>query len=411
MKILLMLGWRNIWRNKRRSLVVISSIAFGIFAMILSMGFMNGMNGQMVENTIRTSLGHIALHRRGFQDTMKLRYNFRPTDAIIKAVTGNPEIPGYSPRITMEGIIRSSETSCAVTITGIDPEKEKKITGIYTYTVRTGGSRFLRGDDTSPVMVSTTLADKLGLVPGDRLVLMFQNKSKEIVGLGMTITGLYRTPVESFDRFMVFTTLSLLQKETGMGENITGIHIQIHHSRAVDRVKAALIDKLNDRSLEVLSWKDMAPNLVSAVKLFDQMMYIFFGIIFIVVIFSIANTLIMAIMERFHEIGVMKSIGTRPLWIFTMIMIEAVFLGIVGLVAGLIIGSAVTALLSATGIDFSFYMESMRTWGTGSIIYPSVKPMDIAAAVSIVMITTILAALYPAVKAARIRPLEALHFV
>ena len=411
MKILVMLGWRNIWRNKRRSLVVISSIAFGIFAMILSMGFMNGMNRQMVENTIRTSLGHIAIHRRGFQDSMKLRYNFRPSEKIMRALSAAPEISGYAPRITMEGIIRSSETSRPVSVVGIDPEKEKSITGVYTYTIRKEGSRFLRGGDINPVLISTSLGDKLGLMPGDRLVLMFQNKSKEIVGLGMTITGLYRTPVENFDKYTVFTTLSLLRKETGLGNNITGITIHLKNSRAVDSVKEALIHAVGDDSLEILSWKDMAPNLVSAVKLFDSMMYIFFGIIFIVVIFSIANTLVMAIMERFHEIGVMKSIGTRPLWIFSMIMIEAVFLGIVGLTAGLVIGSSVTSLLSATGIDFSFYMESMRTWGTGSIIYPAVKTMDIVAAVIIVMITTILAALYPAVKAARIRPLEALHFI
>jgi ABC-type lipoprotein release transport system permease subunit len=155
----------------------------------------------------------------------------------------------------------------------------------------------------------------------------------------------------------------------------------------------------------------MAPYLVSAVKLFDIIMYVFFMIVFITVIFSVANTLIMAIMERFHEIGVMKSIGTRPSWIFNMVLFEAINLGIVGLVAGIVVGVAITGLLAISGIDLSFYAESMRVFGTGSVIYPAIKTLDIVVATLIVLITTIIAALYPALKAARIKPLDALHFI
>ncbi len=226
----------------------------------------------------------------------------------------------------------------------------------------------------------------------------------------MRIVGLYQTPVDSFDKYVVFTPIKKLQEITGLEGNISRITLRLPGSRGVDAVKQGLTAALDDNSMEVLSWKDMAPDLVSAIRLFDQMIYIFFAIIFITVIFSVANTLIMAIMERFHEIGVMKSIGTRPSWIFYLIMIEATFLGAVGLLAGGAAGLAVTALLSNTGIDFSFYMESMRTWGTGSIIYPAIKPMDMVMAGVIVFFTTMLAALYPALKAARIKPLEALHY-
>ena len=140
-------------------------------------------------------------------------------------------------------------------------------------------------------------------------------------------------------------------------------------------------------------------------------MFIFFSIIFITVIFSVANTLIMSIMERFHEIGVMKSIGTRPKWISFMVIFEAINLGLVGLAAGIGAGLIFIYILSINGLDFSFYMESMRIWGTGNIIYPFIKIRDIIMAFIIVFITTIIAAIYPAIKAARIKPLDALHFV
>ncbi|MBN2039665.1 MAG: ABC transporter permease [Spirochaetes bacterium] len=410
MKIIFIMGWRNLWRNKRRSLVVISSISLGIFVMIFAMGFMNGFNVQMVENTIKTSLGHIAIHRKGFQDDMKLDYNFKITDTILQSLN-DEEILAYAPRVKIHGMIRSSEASGGIMIVGIDPEKEKNISSIYDYTSKGDGSRFLTNEDEEAVLISSSLAKKLDLMLGDKTVLMFQDKNKEIIGVGMRIVGFFTSPIDSFDKFIVFTPIKLLQNITGLGENISEITIVVKNSRKINNIKQKLLTEINDADLEILSWKDMAPFLVSAVNLFDKMMYIFFMIIFITVIFSVANTLIMAIMERFHEIGVMKSIGTKPKRIFSLIMFEAFNLGIVGLASGIILGVIFIQILGIIGIDFSFYMESMRSWGSGSIIYPAVKTMDIVVATVIVIITTIIAALYPAVKAARIKPLDALHYV
>jgi putative ABC transport system permease protein len=410
MKILFQLGWRNLWRNKRRSLVVISSIAIGIFAMILSMGIMNGMNNQMVENTIKTSLGHIAIHQKGFQNDMKLKYHFTPNRRMIEAIKKDPRILAFAPRIKLQGMVRSSESSRGVMIVGIDPEKEKSVSNLFEYTLKDEG-RFLETGDENAIMISQTTADKLNLIVGDKLVVMFQDKEDQIVGIGLEIVGLFQSPIESFDKYVVFTTIRTLKETTGLNENISEITLVLKDKDQVDGVKGALREKINDSNLEILSWKDMAPNLVGAVRLFDTMMYFFFIIVFITVIFSVANTLIMAIMERFHEIGVMKCIGTRPSWIFNIVLFEALNLGLVGLFAGIVIGVPVNELLGFTGIDLSFYAESMRMFGTGSIIYPSIKPLDIIVATGIVLATTIIAAIYPAIKAARIKPLEALHYV
>jgi ABC-type lipoprotein release transport system permease subunit len=405
------MGWRNVWRNRRRSLVVISSIGFGIFAMILSMGIMNGFNVQMVENTIGTSLGHVAIHRTGWQDEMKLALNFTPSGALYSALKANPRVAGFAPRVKTEGIVRSSETSQQVLVVGIDPVMERNASQIYDYTLKEEGSRFLEPGDREAILISQYLAGKLELLTGDKTVLMLQDRNRILQGVGLRVTGLYRTPIDAFDKFVVFVPIRKLQEITGLGSAVSEITVRLGSSRDVDPVKSYLAKKTGDPSLEILTWKEMDPSLVRAVKLFDQMMYIFFAIIFVTVIFSVANTLIMAIMERFHEIGVMKSIGTRPSWIFALIMIEACFLGAVGLAAGTALGLAATGLLAHTGIDFSFYVESMRTWGTGSVIYPAIKALDMVVAGVIVLATTIIAALYPALKAARIKPLEALHYI
>lgn len=408
---LLLLAWRNVWRNKRRSLVVISSIAFGIFAMIISMGIMNGFNVQMVENTIGISLGHISIHRKGWQDEMKLGLHFIPTPALMARLKSHPEIEGFSPKIKTEGIIRSSATSRQVMVIGIEPDLERTSSAIFKYTLQEKGSRFLTNSDSDAILISKELAEKLELQIGDKAVLMLQDTNRQIHGAGLKVTGLYQTPVDAFDKFSVFVPLKKIQELSLLGQGISQIVVRLKNGRNAEKVKASLQSALDNPSLEILTWKEMDPSLVRAIKLFDQMMYIFFAIIFITVVFSVANTLIMAIMERFHEIGVMKSIGTRPSWIFSLIVMEAGFLGLAGLLTGTAGGIVLTLLLSHTGIDFSFYMESMRSWGTGSVIYPTIKMLDMIMAALIVLVTTFLAALYPAVKAARLKPLEALHYV
>ncbi|HOW81249.1 MAG TPA: ABC transporter permease [Spirochaetota bacterium] len=405
------LGWRNIWRHRRRSLVVISSIGIGVFAMMFSAGFMNGMNMQMVENTISTSLGHIAVHSKGFQENMKLEFNFNADRNMLGKIDRTPRVKAWAPRVKMQAMVRSSESSRGVMIVGIDPGREKNVSKIYDYTRKEDGSHFITGRNTDEILISREMAEKLDLLVGDRLVVMLQDKHNEIIGTGLRVCGLYETPVNSYDRFVVFTGIEKLQSMNGMGANISEISVLLNDKKDVDAVKSSLVAGIDEGSLEILSWKDMAPGLVRSIRLFDTMMFIFFAIIFMTVVFSIANTLIMAIMERFHEIGVMKSIGTGPMRIFFMIIFEAFNLGLIGVVAGIVVGMALNFVLSYTGIDLSLYQESMRVWGTGSVIYPIIRFIDIVNAVIIVFFTTFIAALYPAVKAARIKPLEALHFI
>jgi putative ABC transport system permease protein len=407
----IMISWRNIWRQKRRSLVVISSIAIGIFAMIISVGFSNGMMVQMVDNTIGTSLGDIAVHRKGFQDNMKLEFNFFPDRRILDQLKNNKSIKAFAPRVKVKGMIRSSEASRGVMIVGIDPSMEKNVSTIYHYTIQKGGGRFLTDPSADEIIISKTLAEKLDLYIGDKAVLMLQDKNNEIAGIGLQVVGLFETPMGRFDKSVVFMGIKKLQEITGMGDAISELTAIMSDENKVDSLKQELIGGIYNSGIEVLSWKDMAPNLVSTIQLINAAMLIFFLIIFITVIFSIANTLIMSIVERFHELGVMKSIGTRPSYVFFMVIFEAINLGLVGLVAGIAIGIPVLLLLGHTGIDMSFAVDSIRKWGTGNIIYPTIKLNDILTASAIVLITTIVAAVYPAVKAARIKPLEALNYL
>lgn len=199
---------------------------------------------------------------------------------------------------------------------------------------------------------SKTLADRLDVYQGDRVVLMFQDRNNEIVGAGLRVSGFFESPMGNFDKGVVFVGIKHLQKLTSVGNAVSEITMLTADKNSVDAVKDRLVKKIKNPSLEINTWKDMAPNLVSAVQLQETMMLVIFIIVFITVIFSIANTLIMSIIERFHELGVMKSIGTRPVHVFFMVMFEAVNLGLMGLIIGLLVSVPAVIILGHTGIDF-----------------------------------------------------------
>lgn len=405
------LGWRNIWRNKRRSLVVISSIGIGIFAMLIIMALVNGMNYQMIDNTISTSLGHLSIHKRGFLDNMKVSYSFTPDDNIMRGLDETPGITAWAPRVKVQGVIRSSEASQGVMITGIDPVKEISVSDIGDYIIQSEGSEFLKDAESGDVLISAQLAEKLDVITGDRIVIMLQDSHDEIVGEALTVRGVFRSPVDSFDKYVIFTGIKKLQGIAAMGDQVSEISVRTATRDESIEVKAALSRFISNREIEAQSWQEMAPSIMSAIRLYDAMMFIFFGIVFTTVIFSVANTMIMAVMERFHEIGVMKCIGTRPVNVFIMIVSEAVNLGFAGMAAGIVSGTLFNIVLGVTGLDLSIFSESMRIWGTGSVIYPLIMFKDIAASAVIVFLTAFIAALYPAYKGAKIRPLEALNYI
>ncbi|MDD4464778.1 MAG: ABC transporter permease, partial [Desulfobacterales bacterium] len=232
MKIFFLIGWRNLWRNKRRSLVVISSIALGIFAMMFSMALMNGLNNQMVENTIRTSLGHIAVQRAGFQDDMKLQNSLDLSETVLHSLERTPGIEAYAPRIQLEGMIRSSEASRGVLIIGIDPETEQSVSGIAEYLLPDQGGTFLLNRGDRELLISKTLAEKLDLRVGDKAVILFQDIDREISGAALPVRGLYQSPIDSFDKYVIYTGMDTLAKMAGIGNKISRIVVRTENRDA-----------------------------------------------------------------------------------------------------------------------------------------------------------------------------------
>lgn len=406
--IILLIGWRNVFRNKRRSLIVASSIVVGIVVMMFSMAIMNGFNMQMLENTINTSLGHVAIHKKGFFNDMNIALSFVPGDSLT-AIPGIRGVVCAAQRVKFEAMVQSSRSSQGVLVMGIEPEKEKCVSNIYDY-IGKDKRVYITNSSGNDILISRSLASKLGIGIGDKCVVMLQDKHGVLLAHAFIVKGLYQSPIESFDKYVVYIGIHKAQEITGLGNEVSEIIVRCTDKEFADSVAAA-ITSLHVGGIEVLTWKQMAPNIVQAIKLFDTMMYVFLAIIFISIIFTIANTMIMAIMERYREIGIMKSIGTQPSWIAGIVMAEACGLGVLGVIAGIAITYLLVAVTGTTGINLAFYSESMRVWGTGTTIYPFLTATNSIMATVIVLLNTVIASLYPAYKAAKIKPVDALHFI
>ena len=295
---------------------------------------------------------------------------------------------------------------------GVYPDREKKISKINEYTLKEEGSRSSTIPPRNDILISKSLAEKLDVSVGDKIVLMVQDKNNEMSGVGLTVRGFFQTPVRDYDNGVVYMGIKRLQEITGLKDNVSEIMVITTNKDIVDSVKPRLVKSINDKGLEILTWKEMAPFLLSAIGLHGQADADLLRDHFITMIFSIANTLIMSIMERFHELGVMKSIGTRPSQIFFIIMFEAMNLGAVGLAAGVAISIAAVNILAINGHRlFTFHGGDAPVGDRQHHLSRCIYRQRYIISIVVVELTTLLAAIYPAVKAARIKPLEALHYI
>lgn len=194
MKTFIMLGWRNLWRQKRRSLVVVFSITLAALMVLLAIGIMNGMIAQMLDNSLSTKLGHIAITGKGFSDTMRIENNFYPSEKILSAVRKDSDVTAFAPRVKVYGMIRSGESSRGVMVIGVSPATENNVSKINEYTLPDEGGTFLSDPDALEILISKSLADKLDVAVGDRIVLMLNDKDNEMAGVGLTVERVLSDP-------------------------------------------------------------------------------------------------------------------------------------------------------------------------------------------------------------------------
>jgi putative ABC transport system permease protein len=404
--MLFKLAWRNIWRNKRKSLIVLGSVVVGMIAVIFYDGLDNGMLRQMLDNQISSSVSHIQIHKKGFNDNKVIK-NYIPDNLQVQNIVKNEkDIKAYSERVITFGLLSSATNSSGVYIYGIYPDMEAKVSNIKSSIVE---GKFFPGGKRD-IVIGKQLADKLGVGIGDKVVVMANTPNGSIGSDLFRVAGIFQTVSTDFDKTTIYIPIKTAQEMLDIDNHIYEYAIVLNDYHNVDKVKAELESKLNDK-YEVLSYKDLLPMLIYQMDLYDQTMWIFYMIVGLALIFGIVNTMLMSVFERINEIGVLMAIGMKNSKIFLMFIFEAFMLGIIGTIVGLALGLLIHWPISISGINFSIFSDALKSFGIGAVIYPYLSVSNTVILTIIIPFIAVIGALYPAYRAIKLEPIKAIYYV
>ena len=402
----LQLAWRNIWRNKRRTAIILTAVVIGIWSMILLGSLMRGIAVGMIKNGISTLTGHIQIHHRGYQTDPAIENSIadpREVENVLRKTL--PSDARWSPRVRVNAVASNARHSSGVTLVGIDPVSEARISFIGAAIVQ---GRYLDADDKNGILVGEALLEKFDTRLGRKLVLMSQDTNREIASRAFRIVGTFSAEMDATEKQFVFATRQASQSMLMMKDSISEISIlfpdQPDNSGVYDALKAAL----PSQQFEVHTWRELLPFQMAYLKILDGFMWIWYLVVFVAMGFGIVNTTLMAVFERMREFGLLKALGMKPWWILREVLTESFLLLITGMAVGNVLGFLCIFALSGSGIDLSALAAGAEYAGMTRIIYPAIASKDILMSNMIVLVLGILVSAYPAFKAARITPVEAL---
>jgi ABC-type lipoprotein release transport system permease subunit len=403
MPVLTRLAWRYLWRNHRRTVIMLSAIAVGVWAMIFMTALSRGMVDQIIDDGVSALPGHVQVHNPQFLDDPSVANRISISDAELSRSFGPADFKAWASRVKVPAVISSEYESRGVTLLGIDPFAERDF-GYLSYDDVDG--RFLQSADDNGIVIGRKLADKIETEVGKRVVVMSQDPDNEIADRGFRVVGVFTADVPAFEESNVFIGKKTAQDMLRIGDTTTEIVFLGDNYRDVqpvyDRVKASI-----DGTLDISRWSEVAPYLGSMLKVMDGFVMIWMIVIFLALSFGLVNTLVMAVFERVREIGLMLALGMKPSSILGQIIIESMLLLSVGLVIGDVLAVA-TILPLRGGIDISIVAEGMEMMGAASVLYPRLYVSDMLLANVIVLSLGFLASLSPAWRASRYEPVEAI---
>ena len=401
--ILIRLAWRNLWRNHRRTLIMLVAVTVGVWAMIFMTALMRGMVSQMVRDGIDVLPGHVQIHQANFRDDPSVANMIPMTDSEIAKRFDGAGFKAWASRVRVPAVVTSEYESRGVTLLGVDPERERGLTFVKYDKVE---GRFLDSPDDSGIVIGRKLAKTLDTGLGKRIVLMSQDPDNNIADRGFRVVGLFESSVKSNEENYVFAGKTTIQKMLKIGDHVTEIFVLGDDYRNVEptfrKAKALVGD-----DLEVTRWSDLDAYLASMLKVMDGFVVVWIVVVFLALSFGLVNTLVMAVFERVREIGLMLALGVRPLLILGQVVVESTLLLAMGLALGTVLAWA-TVQPMKDGVDVSIVGQGMEMWGMSSVLYPELLTSDVVLANVVVLVLGFLASLSPAWRAAHYEPVEAL---
>ncbi|MCF8092623.1 MAG: ABC transporter permease, partial [Desulfotignum sp.] len=397
---------RNIWRNPRRTAVILTAIIIGVWTMLMVTALMRGVSNGMVRNAVSTLTGEIQIHAKGFRSDPVIENSI--TDmAQVKDVVSTvlPEGSRYAFRIRVNAIVSNARHSGGITLVGIAPGAESRVSFIGPDAMGTG--RYLGEDDKNGILIGAAAAEKFDTRVGKKLVVMSRDTAGEMASRAFRITGIFHAEMDATEKQFAFVHIKTARDMLKLSGGISEVCILLPDGADLDRTASDLSASLGD-GYAVHTWKEILSAITAYLGLFDGFMMLWYVVTFIAMGFGIVNTTLMSVFERMREFGVLKALGMKPWWIVRGVLTESVFLLLLGTAAGDLLTMVTVAVLAATGIDLSSLAAGVEFAGMSRVIYPSLTLYDVGVANLVVCLLGVAVSTYPAVKAARFTPVEAM---
>lgn len=408
----LRIGWRNLWRNRRRTGLTAGGVAFAVFLVVAAACLQHGSYRTMQETATSLLAGHLQIQSRAYTDEERLEATLGNVGDLIRRVEAVQGVTAVAPRAEAYALASAGERSFGAQIMGVDPRAERAVVSFHDRVV---AGRYLGAS--GEAVVGEGLARNLGVSVGDEVVLLGSGRHGGVAVLAVSVTGIFRTGMAEVDRALLQADLAAVRDAFDLPDQAHRLVIRTADLERVDEVTARLEQVLPERwpeaggaGVDVRPWSEVLPDLRQAIEVDRLSSGFFYWMVMILVAFSVVNTFIMTVFERTREFGMLLAIGMRPGRILTMLQWEALFLWVVGTTVGLLLATALVAWLGQTGIHLGEEMERLgRQMYLPTRLYPIFTVEALITAPLVMLAGTQLAALLPSLRIRRLAPVDALR--
>ena len=402
------LAWRNVWRNPRRTALTVAATVFAVVLVVFFVAMAAGVHEKMIEDSVRVSSGHVTLTGEDYLEKRTLEQFLRLRPELAQRLDETPGVVGYAPRVISFGLLSHDSATKGVAVLGVDPLREGRVT---TLSERVREGSFLKPGARREIVLGERLARNLNAEVGDELLLYSFAYSLESAYELFRVTGIIKLPEPRIDRSLAAISLADAQEFFVYGDRVSEIAILTEDDDSSSALVSALESALaGDGVVEVHSWREVMPELVQLIFLDDAGMYIMLVILIVVVGFGILNTILMTVLERKREFGVVLALGLRPGSVFRIVYLESMALALLGLVIGLAIGIPLVLYFQAHPIALTGdVVEAVELFGVEPVMTWKLKPLNPIGSAITILAVAVVAALYPALKASHGRPVDVLR--
>ncbi|MDF1525757.1 MAG: FtsX-like permease family protein [bacterium] len=403
------LAFRNLRRHLRRTIITVAAIGLGTGLALFSIGLGDGGHQQMIENGVRIGQGHLTVQRDGFLESPSSSLYIEDPDPFMAIIWDSPYVDRAFPRIRGEGILATAAGAEGVMFQGIDPSAPGEA-AIFKDSLSEG--EFLTDYNAARVYLGTKLADRLKLKLGKKAVLTTQDAAGEITSTLLRVQGIFKSGSGTIDGSICIIPIGFLQEALSMGRGVTSIAIYLNNPFKQEHAFEEIGSQLPRGQTYLYKWQVLQPDLRDYVVIDDAFGYMIYAVILLIVAIGVLNTVLMSVMERRREIGILTALGMENRHVMLMVLVETVFITLLGILFGLAIGLGVNWYFSTYGLDLSQW--SPEEWSlAGTVIDPvlrsHLRPHRAFGLCFLVFLLTVTMGIYPAWKASRTLPVEAME--